>query len=464
MGDNEMDPLVDDEIIAISVEEIYAAIKSINAELPALEAGCLNEQLINKIFRYFHSLKGLAGMLKLERMRLLCQRVEDVLDTMRAGAEWITHERIDLVFEGTDICKLVIDARARTTADPATEKRLEALFAAIDAAAKKPEEKQAAKPAHKEPPPAPADAAAAQVMDHTIRIRTEKLDFMMNRASDIIVNSVQLLGSVNEIRLLSAKVKEIGKGLETMKNKKAAVLKETIDGITAAFGQSFSNLDKIVNVISESSAQLTDGIVKSRMVNIEELFSLFPRLVRDVARQFGKHVKLVVSPESQIEIDKQLVEMIYTPLVHILRNSVDHGIEEPLVRKEKGKPETGTITINAEKDEMFLHLEIRDDGQGIDPAGVAAAALRKGLVTPEKVEKMKDSMKIMLICLPGFSTKETATDISGRGVGMDVVLSNVEKMNGSLEIESEIGKGTTFKLMLPHNVAFIQGFLYQDSQ
>ena len=286
----------------------------------------------------------------------------------------------------------------------------------------------------------------------------------MNRANEISVNSIQLLGNFNEIKILAGEIKKLKhdvKKLITDNDSKPAKIKNILNNIHSNMLEYIGNLDKVIEGVTISSSQLSDGIIKARMVSIDEIFSQFPKLVRDISRKYNKKIKFDIK-SNNLEIDKQLVELIYMPLVHILRNAVDHGIETKAKRIKKGKHEKGHLELTSEKDEFFLYVIVKDDGGGIDPEVIKKIALKKKLITKEKLEKLPPAMVYDLICLPGFSTKKKVTEISGRGVGMDVVKDNVEKINGTLEISSEINKGTVFKMIIPTNIALIRGFLYEE--
>ncbi len=200
--------------------------------------------------------------------------------------------------------------------------------------------------------------------------------------------------------------------------------------------------------------------MKMRMQPLQKVFVKFPRMVRDLARALNKEVDLEIIGEDT-EVDKSVIEHIGDPLVHIIRNSLDHGIETPEERELKGKSPKGKIVINAYQKGTQIVIDITDDGKGIDYEAVKAKAITKGLITLEEAEKMSEEAIINLIFLPGFSTKDVSTEVSGRGVGMDVVKSNVAKLNGYVEIFTEKDKGTTFRISLPLTLAIIQAMMVQ---
>jgi two-component system chemotaxis sensor kinase CheA len=206
------------------------------------------------------------------------------------------------------------------------------------------------------------------------------------------------------------------------------------------------------------SDDLQDTIMKVRMVPVSSVFSRFPRLVRDLSRKSGKEVELIMEGE-ETELDKSVVEVIGDPLVHLIRNSVDHGVEPENERIAKGKPPKGKVFLRAYHKGNSVAIEVEDDGQGLDPEILRNVAVKKGLMTAEEAKQLDDSAAKELIFAPGFSTTEKITDISGRGVGMDVVRTNIKQLKGSIVTNSEVGKGTRFTLILPLTLAIIDALM-----
>jgi two-component system chemotaxis sensor kinase CheA len=206
------------------------------------------------------------------------------------------------------------------------------------------------------------------------------------------------------------------------------------------------------SVLNRISEEMQDAIMQVRMVPVSTVFQRFPRLVRDLSKKLGKKVKLILEGE-ETEADKNVIEALADPLIHIIRNSLDHGIELPEERVAKGKPEIGTIILRAKQEADQVVIEVIDDGRGIDPEKLKLKAYEKGLISEEQFKKMKDTEALNLIFLPGFSTKEVASDLSGRGVGMDVVKTTVEKFGGSVSVKSTLDKGTVITLSLPLSMA-----------
>jgi histidine kinase (EC 2.7.13.3) len=216
-----------------------------------------------------------------------------------------------------------------------------------------------------------------------------------------------------------------------------------------------SALAQVVAGLNLVTTDLQLAVMKTRMQPVKKVFSKFPRMVRDLSRELGKDIELLISGE-ETELDKSVIEEIGDPLVHLIRNSVDHGIEDKEARKAAGKPERGTIKLSAEHEGNYIIISVIDDGKGMDPAVIKRKAVEKGVLDEKSAASLSDKDALNLIFAPGFSTKDKATEISGRGVGMDVVKTNIQKLNGIIEINSEPGQGSSIILKLPLTVAIIQ--------
>ncbi|WP_165077278.1 MULTISPECIES: chemotaxis protein CheA [unclassified Desulfovibrio] len=288
--------------------------------------------------------------------------------------------------------------------------------------------------------PAPANnKAPAQGNDHksssTIRVDHERLDHLMNLIGELIINR-------NRYTLI------------------ARSLEGSEDSINVA--EVAQSLSETTYAMARISDDLQDTIMKVRMVPVSSVFSRFPRLVRDLSRKSGKEVDLIMEGE-ETELDKSVVEVIGDPLVHLIRNSVDHGIEPEDVRIAEGKPAKGKVVLRAFHKGNSVAIEIEDDGKGIDPNKMREVAIKKGIITPEEAAQLDDREAIELIFAPGFSSAEKITDISGRGVGMDVVRTNIKNLKGSVNTYSEVGKGTRFTLSLPLTLAIIDALMVNVS-
>ncbi len=276
--------------------------------------------------------------------------------------------------------------------------------------------------------PRKAPAAVGPTVETTVRISVERLDTLMNLVGEMVTDRNRLT--------------QIEQTLHTQYGRSGAA----------------GDLTDMTGHFSRVIDQLQEEVMRARMLPIGNLFQKFPRLVRDVSRAAGKEIKLVIRGETT-ELDRSVIEGIGDPLMHLLRNAVDHGIEHPQDRVAAGKPALGTIQLTAEHVEGQIVITVADDGGGIDPDRVRQAAVRRGLLGAEEAAELDDNGAIHLIFMPNVSTVEKVTDISGRGVGMDVVRTNVEQLGGMVVVESELGKGTTFRLALPLTLAIMQSML-----
>ncbi|WP_126425199.1 chemotaxis protein CheA [Brevibacillus marinus] len=263
---------------------------------------------------------------------------------------------------------------------------------------------------------------------HTIRVDVEHLDSIMNLVGELVIDQTRIAQVGNLLR-----------------DRYAA--DETID-----------DLERISNHFSRIIGEIQESVMKTRMLPVERLFNRFPRMVRDLARSLNKDVDLLLEGK-ETELDRTVIEEISDPLLHLIRNAIDHGIEEVGVRKKRGKPLKGTIKIRAAQQENQVVLTVEDDGAGISAERVKESAIRKQLIAAQDAEKMSEQELIQLIFLPGFSTAQTVSDISGRGVGMDIVRNHIEKLNGLIDVQTRPGEGTKFTIKLPLTLAILRGLL-----
>lgn len=312
------------------------------------------------------------------------------------------------------------ETKAEAEADAAA-KEAENAAKAVPAAVPKAEDKQKAAPAAAKPNE--KKAVGKPVVNRTVRVDIEKLDGLMNLVSELII-------AKNSLVSISAQ------GSEKNSN---------------AFNEQIEYLESVTTSLHES-------VMKVRMVPIESVVSKFPRMIRDLSKTLDKPMELCMSGEDT-ELDRTVVDEIGDPLMHLLRNSADHGLESPEVRAERGKPATGSVFLNAYQDGNNVIIEVGDDGNGIDVDAVRNKALERGTITPEQAASMSDKEIINLLFLPSFSTAKQVTDISGRGVGLDVVRSKIESLSGDVEVKSELGVGSTWTVRLPLTLAIIQALM-----
>lgn len=286
------------------------------------------------------------------------------------------------------------------------------------------------------------------VVRSSIRVDAEKIDYLMNQVGELVVSRAYFAQLVNEMRSLEQQLLE-----------SSGVSKNQLKPLHEfAFRLSEAGVH-----LGRVSNELQEGVMKVRMLPIDQLFKRYPRLVRDLIHSTDKDIRLITKGE-ETELDKMVIESISDPLIHIIRNSVDHGIETVEERLRAGKPAQGSLVLEAFHESDHIVLEITDDGRGIDTQRIKAKALEKGMARKEDLERMSDQELTRLIMLPGFSTAEKATKTSGRGVGMDVVKKNIEKLNGTVDIASEKGKGTRLRIKIPLTMAIIQALMVRVGQ
>ncbi len=289
-----------------------------------------------------------------------------------------------------------------------------------------------AQPKEEEQPKKAAPAKAADkkpiskpIVNRTVRVDIEKLDVLMNLVSELIIAKNSLVSTSSQEGILT----------------------------NNTFNEQIEYLESVTTNLHES-------VMKVRMVPIETVVQKFPKMIRDLSKKLDKKMQLIMSGE-ETELDRTVVDEIGDPLMHLLRNSADHGLESAEVRKERGKPEVGSIFLNAYQDGNNVIIEVRDDGNGIDVEAVKKKAIERGTITPEQAENMADKDVIGLLFLPSFSTSEKVTDVSGRGVGLDVVKSKIESLSGEVEVKTKLGEGSTFIIRLPLTLAIIQALMVE---
>lgn len=402
-----------------------------------LEQNAGSEDAINSLFRSFHTLKGVAGFLNLIPINRLAHEIEDLMDLVRSGKLEIFKEIVDLVLDSKDAIAALLDQISEALGNGSTPREVVPVSSLMSRARLAAQGKQiyqenagseqSAKNSAPLPPERSESTASKSAQppksspqSSTIRVNTHKLD--------------NLLDMVGELVIVKSQLAESSKGEEKQSN---------------ALRRSLSQLARITKELQHTSMSL-------RMVTVKPTFQKMSRLVRDISGKIGKPVNLEIAGEDT-ELDRNVVEEVGDPLVHMTRNAIDHGLESPSDRVAAGKPETGHIRISAYHSGSNIAIEISDDGRGIDPDKILAKAVSKGIVEPNSNLSKEEIFK--LIFAPGFSTAAEVTDISGRGVGMDVVRKNIEKLRGKVEIESEVGIGSTFRILLPLTMAIVDGLV-----
>ncbi|HUW36673.1 MAG TPA: chemotaxis protein CheA [Rhodocyclaceae bacterium] len=467
-------------------------LSGVDNKLVDLERTPHERGLLNEIFRGFHTIKGGAGFLNAKELVTLCHLTENLFDRLRNGELEVTRGIMDAILDATGTVRDMFGSLERgVQPDPASPQLLEALKLAISgqlaategipapahnaagAAAVAPAA-NAAMPAVGVPDwsglmqavssPVPAPAAAADFQhdvagkspEEIIKLAvgrraidkpgyqgpaTSRRDGEKTRDNSIRVDTARL----DQVLNLSG---EIG----LTKNRLTSLRSDILNGRSDT--DTLHALDQVVGQLDLLVSDLQSAVMKTRMQPIGRLFQKYPRIARDLARALGKEVELVLVGE-ETEIDKTMIEDLSDPIIHLIRNAVDHGIELPEERRAHGKSEKSQVRLEARQEGDHIVLLVSDDGRGMNAERLRAKAVEKGLITDEEANTMDERQSFNLVMLPGFSTKDVASDVSGRGVGMDVVKTNIQKLNGSIDIKSVPGQGTTFIISLPLTLAIL---------
>ncbi|RVY81323.1 hybrid sensor histidine kinase/response regulator [Helicobacter pylori] len=512
------------EIMEDFLIEAFEMNEQLDQDLVELEHNPEDLDLLNRIFRVAHTIKGSSSFLNLNILTHLTHNMEDVLNRARKGEIKITPDIMDVVLRSIDLMKTLLvtirdtgsdtnngkeneieeavkqlqaitsqnleGTKERTTEAPQKENKEEAkeenkenktkvptaentssdnpladepdldyanmsteeVEAEIERLLNKRQEadkerraqkKQEAKPKQEVAPTkeAPKTETKAKAktdteenkapsigVEQTVRVDVRRLDHLMNLIGELVLGKNRLIRIYSDVE-------------------------ERYDG-----EKFLEELNQVVSSISAVTTDLQLAVMKTRMQPVGKVFNKFPRMVRDLSRELGKSIELIIEGE-ETELDKSIVEEIGDPLIHIIRNSCDHGIEPLEERRRLNKPETGKVQLSAYNEGNHIVIKISDDGKGLDPVMLKEKAIEKGVISERDAEGMSDREAFNLIFKPGFSTAKVVSNVSGRGVGMDVVKTNIEKLNGIIEIDSEVGVGTTQKLKIPLTLAIIQALL-----
>ncbi|QDY58388.1 hybrid sensor histidine kinase/response regulator [Helicobacter pylori] len=521
------------EIMEDFLIEAFEMNEQLDQDLVELEHNPEDLDLLNRIFRVAHTIKGSSSFLNLNILTHLTHNMEDVLNRARKGEIKITPDIMDVVLRSIDLMKTLLvtirdtgsdtnngkeneieevvkklqaitsqnlegaketsgtkeapekevkeenkeenqtETKAPTAENPTSDNPLadepdldysnmsaEEVEAEIERLLNKRQEadkerraqkKQEAKPKQEvapaketpktETPKAPKTETKAKAkadteenkapsigVEQTVRVDVRRLDHLMNLIGELVLGKNRLIRIYSDVE-------------------------ERYDG-----EKFLEELNQVVSSISAVTTDLQLAVMKTRMQPVGKVFNKFPRMVRDLSRELGKSIELIIEGE-ETELDKSIVEEIGDPLIHIIRNSCDHGIEPLEERRRLNKPETGKVQLSAYNEGNHIVIKISDDGKGLDPVMLKEKAIEKGVISERDAEGMSDREAFNLIFKPGFSTAKVVSNVSGRGVGMDVVKTNIEKLNGIIEIDSEVGVGTTQKLKIPLTLAIIQALL-----
>ena len=428
----------DPELVKEFIQETGELLGNLDNDFICLESDPHNGGILDRIFRAVHTIKGTSSFLGFHQLVELGHATEDILQTLRTSGRAITSDVMDILLKAVDKIKILIEQIQNKDVKPIdlTEilASLEKIKLSGDRNALEWKQKRTSED-KKEEQKSQRDViekrrTLPEVYSSTIRVDVERLDDLMNLVGELILERNRLLQINREFRV----------------SRDVAMYSEKVMDAT----------EKIHSVTNE----LQLSILKTRMIPIDRLFRKFPRMVRDIAREKKKEVDLVISG-SETELDKTVMDHLGDPLIHILRNAIDHGIEPCDVREKIGKTRRGRIQLSASQEGNHILITVKDDGNGIDIEKVKQKAVEKKLISSEQLQTMGSKDIVQFVFEPGFSTAEKVSDLSGRGVGMDVVKTNIRNLNGMIDLQSEPLKGTTIVLKIPFTLAVIQALMVQ---
>jgi len=482
------------EFVQYFRDETEELLHAIEADLLRLEqfvdTGSADPEIVNSLFRALHTIKGSAGMLQFTGVAHVAHKLENVFDLLRKDRMPLTESGVNLLFEGRDVLTALVHAAVGGGAEPGGVDeyvaRLDAAAGIYDSTAQAIEGPRAsddddealvpvdeaevdafeaevarmladaqraqsavdaflapgapsAQPAASAtvapaPPRAAGNGAAKLAKNATIRVDIDRLDLLLNLVGELVINRTRISD------IAATLGRELGNE----------------DAATKALATLAKDLSESSALLARTTNEIQESIMKVRMVPIGQVFDRFPRTVRDLAKARGKEIQLEIAG-ADTDLDKTIVDEVGDPLMHLIRNCVDHGIEPPDVREARGKPRHGTIKLNAYHEGNQIIIEVSDDGGGIDLARVRDKAIRMGVIAD--ADRLSDRETMELIFTPGFSTADNVSDVSGRGVGMDVVKKNILHLKGVFDVDSVPGAGTTFTMKLPLTLAIIQALL-----
>jgi two-component system chemotaxis sensor kinase CheA len=472
-----------DEMLQDFLTEASELLSDVDNKLVELEKRPGDAGLLNDIFRGFHTIKGGAGFLNLQAMVDLCHLTENIFDKLRRNELALNAAIMDAILEATGIVRCMFDDLGRgaqlQAADTALLARLRAVMSgeavptpvANTAHAAVPVAQAPAARAHETPAPAagtpdweafynavtqlPPTAPARDVVQPHGRRASDDPAAEEPVSGRRTTDRVAVAPREATIRIDTSRLDQVltlSGELGLAKNRLNCLRQDIVGGRSDQ--DALRDFDEAVNQLDLVVGDLQRAVMKTRMQPIGRLFQKYPRMARDLARSLGKEVELVLEGEDT-ELDRAMIDDLADPLIHLVRNAVDHGVEPSAERIAAGKPERSTVHLSASQEGDHVAIVIRDDGRGMNPETLRRKAVEKGLIDADAANRLDPNQSLHLVFLPGFSTKDQVSSISGRGVGMDVVKTGIEKLNGRIEIESEVGVGTIFRISLPLTLAIL---------
>ncbi|HKY35245.1 MAG TPA: response regulator [Polyangiaceae bacterium] len=453
-ADSLWQPSLAEDMVAAFLDECAERIDSLSERLLRLEQNADDKELINEIFRDLHTLKGGSAFAGLTKMNRVAHKAEDLIGVLREGRRLVDRAIVDVLLEALDALRAIV-ARARTSSPIDLDVR--PLLARLE------------NPNLVPPPPSPSRSpapsgtgtftgtGAVPAAAQTLRIEFEKVDHLLNLVGEVVLARGRLTTASDVQTTILREVGAVRKRLGTAHglNGTAIQLNEELERLERVLRETFGEVEMGLGGLGIAVGQLRDTVMKLRMVPIARLFTKYQRTVRELGSKLGKQISVeLVGAET--ELDKVLVERLEDPLLHLVRNAADHGVEPPDERERAGKPRAGLVVLSASQSGGQIVVSIRDDGRGLDPNKLKRKAVEKGLLTTEEAEAMDAEQAYQLIFRAGFSTAERISDVSGRGVGLDVVREAIARLKGDVRIASQLGRGTTLELSLPLTLAITQ--------
>ncbi|MDR3565036.1 MAG: chemotaxis protein CheW [Negativicutes bacterium] len=464
------------ELLQEFIEEAKAHIGEMEAGLLRMEEGDCDADTLNEVFRAVHSIKGTAGFFEMSKLVELSHTIETLFGKLRDRALNVTPDMVDALLAATDILKELVcrpeeperyDIIPHVAAVKAFLQAAGTVQAGGDAgglsawdmwnqltAIEGQDEGGEASPRSQEPQPMAVEFELPEAVTDTVSLTPSTMKDGAGRPPD---GKARSIAAGDSIRVSVALLDDLLNMVGEMVLRRNQLLR-----IAQNAGKEVTQLDVVAQGIDKLTTSLQEKVMKTRMQPVANIFNKFPRIVRELSRKMGKEVELVMEGMS-VELDRSIIEALGDPVTHLVRNALDHGIEPSEIRIGKNKSPIGTLMLRAYHEGGRVVIDIRDDGAGIDVEKVKAKALLKGWITEKEAALLREADILSFIIRPGFSTAEQITDVSGRGVGMDVVKTNIEKLGGKVELLTTMGGGTTFRLMLPLTLAIISSFIVEVS-
>lgn len=431
----------------------------LNNGLLALEKNSKDKPLLESLMRTVHTLKGSAVIAGFKRIVELAHKFEDALVKIQEGRLKIKREHFNLLFQVLDSIMPLLEDKLYWQEKDVAHPHVMNLEKKINTAFGIKEEEAGEVPVEKGPAP---PEFIIEDSGGTIRVDVDKLDNLVNLAGEMVISKISFGQKINELRNAVAEIEEFNKGLGAVKEgvreeiiKKGEDIKSRLDQLE----KDFSSVDTRFGLVS---SDLQEGIMKTRMLPLSTLFNIFPRSVRDLSNKEGKLAEVKIEG-GRTELDRSVLQEMEDPLMHIIRNAITHGIERPDVRERLGKSKEGKITLSAFQQGGLVVIGVTDDGKGIDAREIKSKAIEQKLITGAEAEEMSSEQIMQFLFNPGFTTTKEATQTAGRGVGLDVVRTNVARLKGQLDVTSEPDKGTKFTIKLPFTLAITPALMVKSS-